>query len=269
MTTPAPLPKEAEIYNRVVHLLSEGGENEFELHKLRVELQRLRNGNSGDMALVYASLGFLNHLAGDVPGMRECFQNSVRLNPGIVHVRTNMCFSYGNVGDFETAAREADILCRMAPDTIAALEAAIMAYETNFQFDKAFDAIEMLERVSVNNPSRRNSFVSPVLVRRTVELLGKHGYTEQDLRDRVGLAVDTLRDLDGVGPVRTGCRFQEDGSLRVQLSIKGTMAECAEVDFVIAERLAERFERMAAEVLSIEAMPLSVYYEREAAEASV
>ncbi|TWG79631.1 hypothetical protein L602_000600000310 [Cupriavidus gilardii J11] len=175
-------------------------------------------------------------------------------------LKVNLLTTLLNLADIDAATALADRSIELAKGNVRLLTAIASTYVTAFRAEDAVRVIEEASKVAEHVPGYSGALGTKAL-KAACALRALHGYGDAELRELFKTAVTVLREFDGVGPLRYTNVTSDEGSVMHHFHVMQTAEVCAELDWRIADRLVENFERAGEEVLTFSCLPLGAYFD--------
>lgn len=260
MPAPQPIAAEFDFSNRLVDLMASTSPNEFELRRIESGIERLIERGQSDMATCYSALAMARTLRRDTDGALAAARNSAWLRPDDGLLQVNLLTTFLNLADIQSASALADRAFANARGNVRLLSAIASTYCCSFRFADAIRVAKEAGEAAEHVPGYENQFGTAAL-ESFVRAREAAGYQEDELRELFLATVRVLREFDGIGPLRYTNIVTDDGPVVHYFHMAQSAEHCAELDWLIADRLAENFERSGVEVLSLSCLPFGAYFE--------
>lgn len=262
MTTPRPVRKDIALTNKVVELTTQRYPNDFEVRRCESGVRRLLElpGPDTDAARCYVVLGLLRVIRSDGKGALDAIRNARRLKPADSGTVINLLAALQNLGEIREAGSLADEWRNRATGDPHLLSALCTAYKSAY---RAEDSLQILAELSALKPASRSadSALLQKALARSIEARAIEGYSRQDMQDRLRFAIDVMRE-EGLAYLLRHCHWiLQDGSSAHTFFVDASLERCAALDWLIIDRVVERFERAGGEVMSFRCLPVDAYFD--------
>lgn len=249
-----PAPEIFQIVSDLTQIADDANFEEFPLQQSEVRIRRLLTTTDVEPAMCYVGLGLVGMLRGDVELTLSAANNAIALSPRNPVVVSMAITTLGNIGNLRDALVIISKFADKFLDDKDFLYCAVIHAMQSLNFSMANDLLSRFELLAVNDIHDKLKITRVSLVR-TLNALMAQKFTEDELLERGETAIDTLRRRGFI--VRTTSILTlHDGSFLYQLYVEGDRAQCASMNFSIAESLIEKFDNTASELMSIICRPI-------------
>lgn len=172
----------------------------------------------------------------------------------------NLITTFLDLADLDSACAVADHCSVLYCGDVRLLSSVFQAYAFAFRLEDAMAVAREGLKLMKHVPGVREDAFDTRPFEQLMLLRDEHGYTNAALKQIFEAAVAVLLEA-GAGPLRFSRMPLPDGSFTHFFHIHRSIEECARLDWLIAERLVERFDRNGSEFMILSCLPMRTYHE--------
>lgn len=255
-----PQTREMNYANRLIDMMTQRLPDDFEVRRIEASLNRLRQQPGSDLATCFHAISLARVLRMDRDGALDAARNAVHMNPVSPALHINLISTFLHLAEIDAAAKVADRCRGRFRGDLQVLTAMLLAYVYAFRFEDALAVCQEGSGRRDHAPRFNACAFDTSVVENLMRLRDEHGYTEATLQEVFNVAVGVLVDA-GAGPLRFSRAIMPDGSVMHHFHVDRSVKECAALDWAIADRLVERFDKTGSELMSLCCLPVTTYHD--------
>ncbi|MCP3721710.1 hypothetical protein M3I53_00980 [Paraburkholderia sp. CNPSo 3272] len=245
---------EGRIFNDVVALLLRQREENVDsaLAQLHAELDAIYNGKSGniDYAACQMGLAMINFGLGDHAEAKRYACNALQIGGYAEFVAANAVILFSNMGELDLAHSHALAVAKRFHSHVEVLEQVSSVLVDALDFDASADCQETMLKLVTDAAEREMISIRGDRLRSLAAHAKDMGYSASALRARAQCAIDALRDAkQNVFVIQL--KGTQPSSLALEFHVGADIEACAELNFVVADALVQKFDDTAVDFVTM------------------